>query len=71
MIFAHKGGMFTAGPALITLLSNLDIDNPIIVDLYDTPISVNRLELKEQVISLWQEQLNAWQVELAELSAQR
>ena len=52
-------------------LSNLDIDNPIIVDLYDTPISVNRLELKEQVISLWQEQLNAWQVELAELSAQR
>lgn len=71
LIFAHQGGMFRAGPELITLLSSLDIDNPVIVDLYDTPITVNRQQLKDETVQRWQEQLNAWQTELSELSRQR
>lgn len=71
LIFAHQGGMFRAGPELITLLSSIDIDNPVIVDLYDAPITVDRTKLKDEAVLRWQEQLNAWQVELSELSRQR
>jgi hypothetical protein len=71
LIFAHQGGMFRAGPELITLLNSLTLDTPVIVDLYDTPVTVDRVKLLEDTVQRWQEQLNAWQVELSELSRQR
>lgn len=71
LIFAHQGGMFRAGPELIVLLNSLTQEDPIIVDLYDSPVTVNKLELLEEAIQRWQEQLNAWQVELADLSRER
>lgn len=71
LLFAHQGGMFRAGPELIVLLNSLTQEDPIIVDLYDSPVTVNKLELLEEAIQRWQEQLNAWQVELADLSRER
>ena len=71
LLFAHQGGMFRAGPELIVLLNSLTQEDPVIVDLYDVPITVNRVQLLEDTVQRWQEQLNAWQVELAELSRQR
>lgn len=71
LLFAHQGGMFRAGPELIVLLNSLTQEDPVIVDLYDSPVTVNKLELLEEAIQRWQEQLNAWQVELADLSRER
>jgi len=72
LLFAHQGGMFRADPTLITLLVSIeDIENPTILDLYDNPTQVNRQELLTQTKQRWQEQMNAWSVELAELSKQR
>ena len=71
LIFAHQGGMFRAGPELIVLLNSLRQKEPVIVDLYDTPVTVNKQTLLEETVQRWQEQLNAWQVELAELSRER
>ena len=71
LIFAHQGGMFRAGPELIVLLNSLTQEEPVIVDLYDMPITVNKQTLLEETVERWQEQLNAWQVELAELSRER
>lgn len=71
LLFAHKGGMFRAGPELIVLLNSLTQEDPVIVDLYNSPVTVNKLELLEEAIQRWQEQLNAWQVELADLSRER
>lgn len=71
LLFAHQGGMFRAGPELIVLLNSLTQEDPVIVDLYDSPVTVNKLELLEEAIQRWQEQLNAWQVELANLSRER
>ena len=71
LIFAHQGGMFRAGPELIVLLNSLSQDSVIIVDLYDSPVTVNKAQLLEDTVQRWQEQLNAWQVELAELSRER
>jgi hypothetical protein len=71
LIFAHQGGMFRAGPELIVLLNSLSQDSVIIVDLYDSPVTVNKAQLLEDTVQRWQEQLNAWQVELADLSRER
>ena len=45
MIFAHQGGMFRAGPELIAVLSTVQQDRIVLVDLYDTPVEVARQEL--------------------------
>ena len=71
LVFAHQGGMFRAGPELIVLLNSLSQDSVIIVDLYDSPVTVNKAQLLEDTVQRWQEQLNAWQVELAGLSRER
>ena len=71
LVFAHQGGMFRAGPELIVLLNSLSQDSVIIVDLYDSPVTVNKAQLLEDTVQRWQEQLNAWQVELADLSRER
>ena len=71
LTFAHQGGMFRAGPELISTLSAVQLDDLVIVDLYHTPVTVNRQVLLAETIQRWQEQLNAWQVELAELSRER
>tara|TARA_R110000868_G_scaffold348867_1_gene610036 strand:+ start:193 stop:495 length:303 start_codon:yes stop_codon:yes gene_type:complete len=72
LIFASCGGMWRAGPTLITLLTSIeDIDNPVILDLYGNPVSVNRVDLLKESKQRWQEQMNAWLVELTEVSQKR
>jgi hypothetical protein len=72
MIFASCGGMWRADPTLITLLTSIeDIDNPVILDLYGNPVSINRVDLLKETKQRWQEQMNAWLVELTEISQQR
>ena len=71
MIFAHQGGMFRAGPELIAVLSTVQQDKVVLVDLYDTPVEVVRQELLDLATQRWQEQLNAWMVEHNQLSRER
>jgi hypothetical protein len=69
-IFAHAGGMWQAGPELLTLLKCCS-GQIVILDLYETPVQVNAEEFYEQVLQRWQEQLNAWLVEHQELNKKR
>jgi hypothetical protein len=71
MIFTEQGGMWRAGPELIILLNSINQDELILLDLYDSPILVNKQKLLTIAIERWQEQLNAWKVELAETNKQR
>ena len=68
--FAHAGGMWQAGPELLTLLKCCS-GQVVILDLYETPVQVNAEEFYEQVLQRWQEQLNAWLVEYQELNKKR
>jgi hypothetical protein len=70
MIFAHAGGMWCAGPELLTLLKCCT-GTVVILDLYETPVQVNAEEFYEQVLQRWQEQLNAWLIEYNELNQNR
>ena len=70
MLFAHAGGMWMAGPELLTVL-RLCSGEAVILDLYENPVKVNAEELYESAIARWQEQLNAWLVEYEELNKNR
>jgi hypothetical protein len=43
----------------------------VLEDYYNTPVSVDPLELKQLAMQRWQEQMNAWQAEYNEISKQR
>ena len=70
MIFAHNGGMWRAGPELLSLCEICN-DTEILLDIYDTPVQVNTNELQVIALQLWQEQMHAWHAEYEEMSKQR
>jgi hypothetical protein len=70
MTFAYAGGMWLAGPELLSTL-RCCAGVVVILDLYENPVQVNAEEFYEQVLQRWQEQLNAWLVEYEELSNKR
>ena len=71
MTFAYGSGMWCAGPELLTLLQSCPTEDAVLVDMYDTPVRVNVLELQHLTHDRWQEQLTAWLVELETLSKNR
>jgi len=70
LTFAHAGGMWLAGPALLTTLKCCNGDT-VILDLYENPVKVNAEEFYEQALQRWQEQLNAWLIEYQQLNQNR
>jgi len=71
LTFAHAGGMWVAGPELLSTLAACTSPDSVILDLYDTPVKVQTREFRDQVRSHWQEQMNAWLVEYEELNKNR
>jgi hypothetical protein len=72
MIFAYRGGMFRAGPELLTVLHSCPVEDDIVIlDLYENPVRVNPGELQWLAHDRWQEQMNAWLVEHEEINQQR
>ena len=72
MIFAYRGGMWRAGPELLTVLQSVPVeDDVVLLDLYENPVKINPLELQHLAFERWQEQMNAWLVEFEETSRKR
>jgi hypothetical protein len=63
--------MWRAGPELLTLLQSCPEQDVVLLDLYNTPIRVNTIDLQLLAHSRWQEQMNAWLVEFEQISKQR
>lgn len=70
LTFAFGGGMWTAGPELIILLTGRTEDI-VLLDLYENPVRVNAPQLLQEAEQRWQEQMNAWLVEYEQLSRNR
>lgn len=72
MIFAYAGGMWRAGPELLTILNACpDRESAVILDLYENPVRINVDELELAAQQRWQEQMNAWLIEHEENSKKR
>lgn len=70
MTFAHAGGMWRAGPELLTLLKCCT-GSVVLLDLYENPVSVDAEELYNITQTRWQETMNAWLLEHNRLNQQR
>jgi len=71
LTFAHAGGMWRAGPELLTVLYVCPDDSAVILDLYDTPVKISVKELQDLAQQRWQEQMTAWLIDHDQLSANR
>ena len=72
LTFAYAGGMWCAGPELLTLLAVCpDRESAVILDLYGNPVQVNVDDLELAAQQRWQEQMNGWLAEYIDLSKQR
>jgi hypothetical protein len=72
MAFAHGGGMWRAGPELLTVLLACAQDKDVVIlDLYQTPTRIIVTELFALAHERWQEQMNAWRIEWQELNQKR
>lgn len=72
LVFAHAGGMWRAGPELLTTLHIVKSDFPLVLlDLYENPVKIIPNELFSLASGRWQEQMNAWLVEYEQLNQNR
>lgn len=72
MIFALAGGMWRAGPELLTLLQAIPVEDDVVIpDLYGNPVKINPTELRHLAFDRWQEQMTAWLVEYSKLGNNR
>jgi len=71
LTFAHAGGMWSASPELLAVLSACTGPTSVVLDLYDTPVKIVPNEFRDLVRTHWQEQMNAWLVEYEELNQNR
>ena len=71
LTFAYAGGMWRAGPELLTVLAVCVDDSSVILDLYGTPVKVSVKELRDISQQRWQEQMTAWLVEHDQLCKNR
>jgi hypothetical protein len=72
LTFAYCGGMWSAGPELLSVLNCCTMDKEVVIeDLYHNPVKVNTKELWNMAAERWQECMNAWLVEYTELNQNR
>lgn len=72
MTFAHAGGMWCAGPELLSVLNCCTMNRDVVLeDLYGNPVQINTKELWNMAAERWQECMNAWLVEYNELNQKR
>lgn len=73
LIFAYNGGMFKAGPELISIIGSTSTGRSILVllDLYGNPVKVVKAELRSIVTGLWQDTMDQWLAEYEELNKKR
>ena len=71
MVFAHAGGMWSAGPELLNTLMCCPGTKSVIVDMYGNPIQIVTTELFNLAQQRWQEQMNAWLIEYENLNKNR
>jgi hypothetical protein len=58
----HNSGVFLVNSELICFLTSWDDEHLVIVDSYQIPIQINRLELLSQAKQRYREVMNEWQL---------
>jgi len=72
LTFAHAGGMWAAGPELLSVLNCCTMYREVVIqDLYHNPVRVKTQELWNLAAERWQECMNAWLTEYDQINNNR
>ena len=71
LTFASQNGLWLAGPELLSTLSACTGPTSVLLDLYETPVKVDPMVLRDECRAHWQEQMNAWLIDYEEQTQNR
>ena len=71
LTFADQGGLWKADKETISILNSLQGDKVIIMDTFENPVEVDRVELLSKLTTIYNETMVSWLKELKELEAKR
>jgi len=71
LILADQGGLWKADKETISLLNSLDTEKVVLMDTFDNPVEVDRVELLSKLSTIYSETMKAWLKESQELEGKR
>lgn len=71
LIIADQGGLWEVTPAFLTFLSESSSNTFVLLDSYENPVKINRVELLKKSTTLYNEVMEAWHQEWKELEKNR
>jgi hypothetical protein len=72
LLVTLNGGTFRSSPEIISFLSLSEMgDTVVLLDIYENPIKVNRLDLLEQCIQSYKNTMASWHAVSEQINQQR
>jgi len=72
LIVAEQNGLWKADAQTISMLSSLsDNDSVVLIDTFDNPVKVNRIELLDRLKQVYNTTMEQWHNEWRELESKR
>lgn len=71
LIFGNQGGLWTASTELIGHLTSCHAKQLVLLDNYENPIKVDRLELLREATYVYNLVMNEWHLEYSSLESKR
>lgn len=71
LLVAEQGGLWRADQTTIGMLNSFNTETVVILDIYNNPVQVNRIELLNKLIEVYQTIMNQWYIEYKELENKR
>lgn len=70
-LLAEQGGLWRADKETIAFLNSFSVEKIILIDIYNNPVEVNRVELLEKLQVVYQTTMDEYLKEWKELEAKR
>ena len=71
LLVADQGGLWKADTHTIAFLNSLTSEKVVLLDVYEYPVEVNRVELIAKLFSVYETIMNEWYSEWKELESKR
>lgn len=71
LIIAEQGGLWKADAETIGFLNSFNADTLILMDTFDNPVKVNRIELLSKLMEVYEQVMLTWYSEWKELEDKR
>lgn len=71
LIIAEQGGLWEITPTFLTFLSESHSNSFVVLDLYENPVKIDRNELLNKAVTVYNEVMEAWHQEWKDLENKR